>query len=291
MIKEALSKEDSIVIIFDEEGNLEYSSIDTDNFKNIIGDKDKIKKELIDDRIVVLKDYIVKIEVLDLGFKKHFIASLYYISSKENNNLLSLAYTDKYTGLYNRNLWYKIEETIMNPLQSDKYCMIVIDIDSLNKINDIKGSSQGDKVIQDIAIAIKETTGVSDIAIRYGGDEFIIILTNSDEHKAIYILNTIRDKIKSIEYMDIDISGGVSYSQGNDSFKELFIKSNKNMISEKDYKKNQIISKLDDYNLIKFHLMNILDISENAIENKDIQNNIEQEINTILSLIYKKMYK
>lgn len=291
MINKALSKEDSSVIIFDGEGNLEYSSIEVESFKKLIQDKNKIKKELIDDRILILKDYIVRIEGLDLGFKKHFIASFYNISSRKDNNLLSLAYTDNHTGLYNRNLWYKLEDNIMSLMHSDNYSIIVIDIDHLTNINDLKGINKGDKIIKDIAITIREFIEISDIAIRYGGDEFIVILPDGDENRAISILNSIRNKLNSNfnkEDIKIEISGGIAQITDRENFKSGFIKANEKMNSEKTTKINKEISKIEYYNSIKSHLMKILEISQYHINDINAQGNIKEEIETILSLIYKK---
>ena len=97
-----------------------------------------------------------------------------------------------------------------------KVSVIMFDIDFFKKFNDTYGHACGDYVLINVAKLIKEGVRTKDIACRYGGEEFVIMLENTGKRDAMRIANRIR---KSIEknvffyedhHMNVTISGGVS---------------------------------------------------------------------------------
>lgn len=98
---------------------------------------------------------------------------------------------DAITGLYNRNYLEEIRETICYS-KFKNISLILIDIDNLKNINDNYGHLEGDKAIEIVGNSIKNNIRTEDIGIRYGGDEFIIILFNKDTKAANKIVNRIK---------------------------------------------------------------------------------------------------
>jgi diguanylate cyclase (GGDEF)-like protein len=84
---------------------------------------------------------------------------------------------DKLTGLLNRHGYWKQVQRILQGQDPDrKLGIIMIDADNLKGINDSKGHIAGDQAIREIGAIIKNTIRQRDIAVRYGGDEFLIIV-------------------------------------------------------------------------------------------------------------------
>lgn len=102
--------------------------------------------------------------------------------SDANSRLNDLVYTDSLTGLYNHR--YFQENLSMELSRAQRYnfsvSLIVFDIDHFKKVNDTYGHPAGDQVLKNIANAIKATIRPSDNISRYGGEEFAVILPQTD---------------------------------------------------------------------------------------------------------------
>ncbi|OOZ37124.1 GGDEF domain-containing protein [Solemya velesiana gill symbiont] len=72
---------------------------------------------------------------------------------------------------------------------------LFIDADHFNKVNDNYGYSAGDAVLREIALRVKECLRVSDIATRYGGEEFAVLLPQTDSEMALHLAERIRHQV------------------------------------------------------------------------------------------------
>ncbi|MCL2210963.1 MAG: GGDEF domain-containing protein [Treponema sp.] len=106
---------------------------------------------------------------------------------------------DSLTGIGNRNYFYDYINTLSNQSTKQDYAFIKIDLKRLGEINSIFGHLVGDKALRDITAIIKGCIRYTDIAVRYGGDEFIIITTAENDIKRIIdrINNSIADQNKN----------------------------------------------------------------------------------------------
>jgi diguanylate cyclase (GGDEF)-like protein len=127
---------------------------------------------------------------------------------RENARLFAevqrLAMTDPLTGLYNR---HKLNETlgveVERGLRYDRpLSAIMVDLDDLKEINDRYGHPVGDDVLVQVAQGIKSQIRRIDIATRYGGDEFLVILPEADSHEAERVASRIASQIDQIELED-----------------------------------------------------------------------------------------
>ncbi len=125
---------------------------------------------------------------------------------QEKNELLSnLAIRDSMTGMLNHNA--SIEKLNSMKLTALRYgyslAVVMLDIDLFKAINDKYGHPAGDKVIIQIADVINKTIRQSDVSGRYGGEEFILILHNTNINDALELSERIRVKIESLQIAEI----------------------------------------------------------------------------------------
>ena len=117
-----------------------------------------------------------------------------------NKQLQTLSRTDHLTGLFNRGYWeYRL---IKEFRRYDRYeqssSLIMLDIDHFKKINDKFGHTIGDEAIRGVSRAIKEQVRDLDVAGRYGGEEFGIILTNTNGDGACVFAERLRVAIEKL---------------------------------------------------------------------------------------------
>ncbi|MDA7817569.1 GGDEF domain-containing protein [Sulfurimonas sp.] len=88
---------------------------------------------------------------------------------------------DGMTGLYNRRFLEEIIDKIMSQAArtKDTYSILMLDVDFFKKVNDTYGHDVGDMVIMEIGKVLKENIREADLAIRYGGEEFVVLLQNA----------------------------------------------------------------------------------------------------------------
>lgn len=113
-----------------------------------------------------------------------------------------LIHIDDVTGLYNQRKLYKDLTLLVEKFQKEKdpFCILFIDIDYFKKVNDNYGHLVGTKLLESVAKDIKSLLRDSDISYRYGGDEFVVILVNSDAAAGKIVGERILQVIKERPY-------------------------------------------------------------------------------------------
>ncbi|MBZ2161374.1 sensor domain-containing diguanylate cyclase [Alteromonas stellipolaris] len=111
-----------------------------------------------------------------------------------NEELKTASRIDGLTGLFNRRYWQeRFEQSYKLAKRQDKASTaMMLDIDHFKKVNDTYGHQAGDKVIQMLSALIKRCVRETDLAGRYGGEEFAVILTDSPVEKAVIVAERIR---------------------------------------------------------------------------------------------------
>ena len=123
---------------------------------------------------------------------------------------------DHLTGLYNRGyLMALFEENIsLHQRYSQPFSAIMLDLDYFKKVNDEYGHLVGDKTLVATADCIKQTIRSSDIAGRYGGEEFIILCPNTESSDVLHLAERLRSNIASLDEDAIGFPGGQTASLG-----------------------------------------------------------------------------
>jgi len=138
---------------------------------------------------------------------------------KLQDELNILASTDCMTKLYNRRYFTKVSKNIFELLKRDKkdLSLIIMDIDRFKNINDTYGHKIGDDVIIKFAELLKQIQRKSDISCRFGGEEFVILLPETNIEGAWNLAQKIRLKTKELKmeiednkFLEFSISLGVS---------------------------------------------------------------------------------
>jgi diguanylate cyclase (GGDEF)-like protein len=106
---------------------------------------------------------------------------------------------DPMTTLYNRRFLNELLDSNVTSriANGNLHSVLMIDVDFFKKVNDTFGHDVGDTVIKQLAKIMKESTRASDIPVRYGGEEFLILLQNTTKEKTLEIGKMINTKFKS----------------------------------------------------------------------------------------------
>lgn len=118
-----------------------------------------------------------------------------------NRELQRLSSTDRLTGLFNRGHWEEMlrQEYARHRRYDRNAALVMFDIDHFKKINDTYGHQTGDAVIQQTAEVIRNSMRDADIAGRYGGEEFVVLLPDTDSEGAASVAERLRQSIEAHE--------------------------------------------------------------------------------------------
>lgn len=145
-----------------------------------------------------------------------------------------LAFTDGLTGLYNR---LSFENDINEKTSSGSTACISIDINNLKVINDTRGHGAGDILIRAMGEILESAAGSRGKIYRIGGDEFIVIVKNTDEAEVRAILDKIqscRAAYNAQSEMPVEFAVGVSFAQTDDSsYEKVVARADKEMYDNK----------------------------------------------------------
>ena len=113
----------------------------------------------------------------------------------QNHQLLRLSSTDSLSGLLNRSQWEGAVNAALVRHCCDDAVMLLIDIDQFKRVNDQHGHTTGDEVVKKVGAIIRGSLRDGDLAGRYGGDEFGLVLCGVDMHAAATVAERIRSNV------------------------------------------------------------------------------------------------
>jgi len=184
------------------------------------------KKEFDQFRQVKIKrkgTFVDELDILagattDLSFE---LEQLNIEVEQKTKELENIAMYDLLTGLPNRNMLnFHLRKAVMNLSRSNgKLAVLFLDLDDFKKVNDSHGHTDGDKLLIQAANRLRSSIRQVDLACRFGGDEFVVVLGHIDEHQeaeqvAKEILDSFKEPIKinsSLFYVSTSI--GIAFAE------------------------------------------------------------------------------
>ena len=179
----------------------------------------------------------------------HFVSIIKDMTDRvfEELKLREQASHDSLTGLINRRAGeIELEVSLIQAQESDSpFCVVMTDIDDFKPINDTYGHARGDDVIKVVADILLEQTRKTDKCVRWGGEEFIVLLPFCDLGKATEIAETIRADLASLVFEDVGrvtLSLGVTESNLEDTPGEILERVDQLLYESKNRGKNRVTS-------------------------------------------------
>ncbi|MCL2708247.1 MAG: GGDEF domain-containing protein [Defluviitaleaceae bacterium] len=220
----------------------------------------KLSLELRGDGLA--RGFIFIISFLMIVFIAYIVTSiLSFVNTKEkertesllaelhakNAELDNLAKIDPLTGCYNRRYLYEhCNELIPSSSESETaLCVFIIDIDFFKQINDTHGHSVGDTILKLMVHLIRMAIRINDLLIRYGGEEFVILLPNCGIEIASQIAERIRSLVegnRNRENVHFTVSIGIAELRLGEDMESLIRRADENMYIAKNTGRNRVVA-------------------------------------------------
>ncbi len=202
-----------------------------------------------------VNDYVIRpLDRLELQARVTTQLKRYRYTEKLRTSVkasLELAITDPLTGLFNRRyLETHLTNLIEHFSNRGKFLSILaVDVDFFKAINDTHGHDAGDKVLQELAQRIKDSTRSIDLCCRTGGEEFILVLPTTEKTAAMAIAERLRKFVASRNFVTatksgipVTISIGVaSLAESNDTFEKLLKRADEALYAAKREGRNRVV--------------------------------------------------
>lgn len=177
-----------------------------------------------------------------------YSAVFLHIVARQYSDLQKMAITDKLTGLHNRMLLTEsLEQAIHQADRTDTpHALIIMDVDHFKKINDEFGHDTGDHVLVQLGEFLKNSLRESDKVFRIGGEEFLVLLYNTDEANSIDIAEKIRQGIENLPIIPgrpVTVSIGVAGLGSLRNWKQWMKRCDMNLYEAKNNGRNKVVSK------------------------------------------------
>jgi diguanylate cyclase (GGDEF)-like protein len=180
-------------------------------------------------------------------FSLFYLTNLYLVELRTTREKLDYnSNHDVLTGLYNRRFF----EGIMKRSKEEKetsYSVAMLDVDDFKKINDTYGHETGDRVLAAVSKCIEASLPENAVAVRWGGEEFVLYLPQVDSARALDVLNDFRAKLSEQEIYHkgnrvvITATIGLCTGESIADYEEYIRQADEKLYWGKQHGKNQIV--------------------------------------------------
>lgn len=220
---------------------------------------------------------VIKYSIISIIFIIMFFIVALIVQTVKYLTVKKTAFIDKLTNVYNRNYLQESKDFI----NLSDYILVGLDIDHFKKINDTYGHDVGDKILKQIANTLQLSIRINeDIIVRYGGEEFLILLRTKRNNNNLGALNVLerlftaiqdkKFKISENEFINVTVSIGVNLTPGKSrTFQDAFKLADIALYNAKNKGRNQIEIYSSEQNNDNF-FMTINDIKDAIEDNRVI---------------------
>jgi diguanylate cyclase (GGDEF)-like protein len=161
-----------------------------------------------------------------------------------------LATTDDLTGLYTRRYFMEVldQQKALSERDGSDFVICFADLDHFKHVNDSFGHHVGDMVLLQFSEIIKNSIREIDYAARFGGEEFVLLLVNSDIEKSLNVSERIRKALEEYNFSDIapalnvTVSIGLANYKQYNSLQETLMTADNRMYKAKEMGRNKVVS-------------------------------------------------
>lgn len=149
------------------------------------------------------------------------------------SNTLALAVTDELTGLYNRRYFDRHLSLMLSKARDQErdMALMLIDMDFFKAVNDTHGHDMGDAVLREFALRLRRNIRGVDLACRFGGEEFVVLMPDTDYQQAQSVAERVRMAVAERDFetglgrpLSVTVSVGVALNETVDDTPEMLLK-------------------------------------------------------------------
>lgn len=149
------------------------------------------------------------------------------------NNTMAMAVIDELTGLYNRRYFERHTAMLLDKSQEQdrEMALMLLDIDYFKAVNDTHGHDVGDKILKEFALRLQRNIRGVDLACRFGGEEFVVVMPDTDRQQAENVAERVRSSIAEEAFragldfpLGITVSAGLAFNEYNEDTSETIVK-------------------------------------------------------------------
>ncbi len=204
-------------------------------------------------------DYIIKPydndELIARASKLVAHKKLFEKFRQQQEELLALAMSDQLTGLYNRHSLFDFGPKYISDAVRHKYpvSLLVIDVDHFKAVNDNYGHAKGDVVLKKIGEVMKRTCRKEDFVARFGGEEFVMLLSHCSQSDAVVKADVLRKFIEESQPagLVVTVSIGVAELVVGEGLDSLFTRADMAVYQAKDGGRNRVEQYIEGESKIK----------------------------------------
>jgi len=167
---------------------------------------------------------------------------------RANQRTQALANRDDLTGLANRRYFFdRLETTLAHALRHRRpLSLMMVDLDHFKQVNDRFGHADGDTVLRAFAQLLREDARAADLPARIGGEEFAMMLPDTDAQQAVHVAERLRQQTAALrplapEY-SVTVSIGLAVSQADDQADALLRRADRALYAAKDGGRNRVVA-------------------------------------------------
>jgi diguanylate cyclase (GGDEF)-like protein len=168
--------------------------------------------------------------------------------SRYHRRMEEMATTDELTGLLNRKAFNVFIERLMAEYRREQRptSVLIADVDHFKDINDRNGHLAGDRVLRDVAQLLNGSLRGSDIAVRWGGEEFLLVLRGCDLTEALRVAENLRNTVAGHTFaagsqdIAVTISIGAAEYDGRENSEQWIARADAGLYAAKDAGRNRV---------------------------------------------------